>query len=51
MPIGLAAQQMGPSTDVHEKIYHHWITEEVHQRAWEAAMANPNRPLAPAELG
>jgi integrase len=33
MPIGLAAQQMGHSTDVHEKIYHHWITEEVHQRA------------------
>jgi len=39
MSIGLADQQMGSPTDVHEKNYHRWITEDVYQWAWEEAMA------------
>ncbi len=31
----LAAQQMGHSREIHDKIYHRWIDQSVHQRAFE----------------
>jgi integrase len=43
----LAAQQMGHSMAVHSRIYHHWISDGVHQRAYDAAMARPDRILPP----
>jgi len=47
LDISLAARQMGHSLDVHSKTYHHWITEDTHQKAYEVLLANPNRPPAP----
>lgn len=47
LDVCLAAQQMGHSVRVHTEIYHHWITADTHQRAWEAAMNRENRPLPP----
>lgn len=48
LDLTLAAAQMGHSVQVHCQIYHAWITEDVHDRAYRALMANPNRPLPPA---
>lgn len=31
----LAAQQMGHSREVHDKIYHRWIAQEIHQKAFD----------------
>ena len=50
LDISLAAQQMGHSVAVHTNIYHAWITEDVHDRAYRVLMANPNRPKAPIML-
>lgn len=36
LDVSLAAQQLGHSVEVHTKVYQHWISAEVHQRAWEA---------------
>ncbi len=47
LDISLAAQQMGHSVRVHSEIYHAWISEEVHQRAYEALMMRSDRPLPP----
>ncbi|PSB18419.1 integrase [Phormidesmis priestleyi ULC007] len=47
LDISLAAQQMGHSVRVHSEIYHAWISEEVHQRAYEALMLRLDRPLPP----
>jgi integrase len=47
LDISLAAQQMGHSVRVHSEIYHAWISEEVHQRAYEALMLRADRPLPP----
>lgn len=47
MPIELAAQQMGHSIGVHTQTYHRWISEEVHQRAYEVMMSRGDRPLPP----
>lgn len=47
LPVELAAQQMGHSVDVHCKTYHRWISEEVHQRAYELAMGRADRPRPP----
>ncbi|KAM3092667.1 site-specific integrase [Phormidesmis sp. 146-35] len=48
LDISLAAQQMGHSVRVHSEIYHAWISEEVHQRAYEALMLRADRPLPPS---
>ncbi|MEM9539993.1 MAG: site-specific integrase [Cyanobacteria bacterium P01_E01_bin.42] len=50
LDISLAAQQMGHSVSVHSDIYHAWITEDVHDRAYRVLMSNPNRPKAPTML-
>jgi integrase len=47
LDISLAAQQMGHSVQVHSDIYHHWITEDVHRRAFNALMLRPDRPRPP----
>lgn len=47
MPIELAAQQMAHSVEVHCKTYHRWISEEVHQRAFELMLMRSDRPLPP----
>lgn len=47
MPVELAEQQMGHSVDVHCKTYHRWISEEVHQRAFEVMLMRADRPHPP----
>ncbi|OLP15606.1 hypothetical protein BST81_25360 [Leptolyngbya sp. 'hensonii'] len=47
LDISLSAQQMGHSVATHSRIYHRWIGKDVHQRAFEALIANPNRPIPP----
>jgi integrase len=42
----LAAQQMGHSLAVHNGIYKKWITRDVHQRAYDRILQNPDRPQA-----
>ncbi|AFY54409.1 hypothetical protein Riv7116_1868 [Rivularia sp. PCC 7116] len=51
LDVSLAAQQMGHSTKVHTEIYHHWISEQHHQRAFELMMMRENRPQPPIILG
>lgn len=51
LDISLAAQQMGHSVKVHTDLYHHWISERHHQRAYEILINNPNRPRTPRILG
>lgn len=47
LPDALAAQQMGHSLEVHNRIYHRWIGETIHQNAYDAILNNPNRPKPP----
>ncbi|MGB6301555.1 MAG: site-specific integrase [Rivularia sp. (in: cyanobacteria)] len=47
LDISLAAQQMGHSNQVHSELYHHWISERHHQRAFELMMMRENRPQPP----
>nr|MBW4528848.1 hypothetical protein [Phormidium tanganyikae FI6-MK23] len=47
LPVELAAQQMGHSYKVHSDVYHHWITDEVHQRAYDLLMQRSDRPVPP----
>lgn len=51
LDISLAAQQMGHSAQVHSELYHHWISERHHQRAFELMMMRLERPHAPIILG
>lgn len=46
--ISLAAAQMGHSVAVHNTVYHRWITEQHHQRAFDILMNRPDRPQPPA---
>lgn len=48
LPDTLAAQQQGHSVQVHNNIYHKWITDRVHARAFRAICQNPDRPLPPS---
>ncbi|NJN87515.1 MAG: site-specific integrase [Leptolyngbyaceae cyanobacterium SL_7_1] len=48
LPTSLAAQQMGHSVAVHERIYHHWITADTHQKAFNALMLRSDRPKPPS---
>ena len=47
LDISLAAQQMGHSVQTHSQTYHHWITQDVHQRAFQVLMERPDCPKAP----
>ena len=47
LPVELAAQQMGHSLKVHSETYHQWISDDVHQRAYDLAMNRSDRPLPP----
>lgn len=47
LDVSLSAQQMGHSVKVHTEIYYAWISDEVHQRAYEALINNSNRPTPP----
>jgi hypothetical protein len=51
LDISLAAQQMGHSNQVHSDLYHHWISERHHQRAFELMMMRTERPQPPTVLG
>lgn len=51
LDISLAAQQMGHSNQVHSELYHHWISERHHQRAFELMMLRAERPQPPTVLG
>lgn len=51
LDISLAAQQMGHSNQVHSELYHHWISERHHQRAFELMMMRAERPQPPTVLG
>lgn len=47
LDISLAAAQMGHSVPVHSRIYHHWITRDVHQRAYDILVNRDDRPKPP----
>ena len=47
LDLSLAAAQMGHSVAVHSQIYHAWITEDIHARAYSVLIANPMRPKPP----
>jgi len=47
LPYEVAAKQMGHSVAVHERTYHRWITQDVHQRIYNAVMNRSDRPPAP----
>lgn len=47
LQVSLAAQQMGHSQQVHSELYHHWITEKQHQRAFEQLLKRSDRPRPP----
>ena len=47
LDVSLAAQQMGHSVQVHTNLYHHWISDRHHQKAFEALMMKSDRPLPP----
>lgn len=45
--ISLAAKQMGHGLQVHSNLYHSWINEKAHQRAFDLAINKRDRPLPP----
>lgn len=45
--ISLAAKQMGHSLAVHSTLYHTWISDQYHQRAFDLAMSKSDRPKPP----
>ncbi|OYQ67588.1 integrase [Pseudanabaena sp. SR411] len=47
LDISLAAQQMGHSAKVHSDLYHHWISDRHHQKAYDALMNRSDRPKPP----
>lgn len=47
LDVSLSAQQMGHSVQVHTDIYHQWISDRHHQRAYDILMNRGDRPLAP----
>jgi integrase len=47
LDISLSAQQMGHSVKVHTEIYHHWISDRHHQRAYDLLMQRSDRPKPP----
>lgn len=49
LPVELASRQMGHSVDIHTQVYHHWITEDVHQRVYDRIVNHPDRPRSPIQ--
>lgn len=47
LDISLSAQQMGHSVKVHTEIYHHWISDRHHQKAYDLLMQRSDRPKPP----
>lgn len=47
LDISLAAHQMGHSVKIHSEIYHHWISDRHHQKAFDLIMQRSDRPTAP----
>jgi integrase len=47
LDISLAAQQMGHSAKVHSDLYHHWISDRHHQKAYDLLMQRSDRPKPP----
>lgn len=47
LDVSLVAAQMGHSVQVHTDVYHHWISDRHHQRAFEILMQRPDRPQSP----
>jgi integrase len=47
LDISLSAKQMGHSLAVHSNIYHHWIGDGIHQRAFDQMMQRTDRPTPP----
>lgn len=47
LDISLAAQQMGHSAKVHSDLYHHWISDRHHQKAYDLLMQRTDRPKPP----
>jgi integrase len=47
LDISLAAQQMGHSAKVHSDLYHHWISDRHHQKAYDLLMQRADRPKPP----
>jgi integrase len=45
--VSLAAAQMGHTVAVHCSVYHRWITDQHHQRAFDILMNRSDRPLPP----
>jgi len=50
LDISLAAQQMGHSAKVHSDLYHHWISDRHHQKAYDLLMQRSDRPKPPIAL-
>ncbi len=48
LDISLAAQQMGHSAKVHSDLYHHWISDRHHQKAYDLLMQRSDRPKPPS---
>lgn len=51
LDISLAAKQMGHSVQVHSDLYHHWISKDVHQKAFNILANRPDRPYPPQIVG
>jgi integrase len=47
LDLSLAAQQMGHSVQVHSDLYHAWISDTHHQKAYDAIMQRGDRPKPP----
>jgi integrase len=47
LDLSLAAQQMGHSVQVHSDLYHAWISDSHHQKAYDAIMQRSDRPKPP----
>ena len=47
LDLSLAAQQMGHSVQVHSDLYHAWISDSHHQKAYDAIMQRSDRPMPP----
>jgi len=45
--VSLSAAQMGHSVQVHCDVYHHWLTDQHHQRAFDVLMSRSDRPKPP----
>lgn len=47
LDVSLAAAQQGHSLKVHTELYHRWISDRHHQRAFDLLMMRGDRPKAP----